>query len=67
MIDKENKETYGEENITCPSCGEVCNGDSWEVSVNYGEETCYECGTKFSWNRDIDVSYSSELLIKENK
>lgn len=53
MIDHE----YTEE-IVCPHCGEEFI-DSWEFA-DIGEHTCYECGGKFSHERDVTVTYSTQ-------
>lgn len=59
------KEFYAESNIKCPVCGEE-NNDSWECSDNDDTEECSNCGSKFSWERNVEVTYSMEL-IKKNK
>jgi len=46
-----------EDEITCPYCGFVfC--DSCEKPLD-GVQVCDECGKKFSYERVIDVTYSS--------
>jgi ssDNA-binding Zn-finger/Zn-ribbon topoisomerase 1 len=55
------KETYAEENITCPNCEKVATHDSWERKNDDGEEICDYCGAEFIWTRDVSVTYSSEL------
>ena len=62
-IHDEPDETYSEHEITCPYCGHE-HGDSWEESHDDGERDCGECGSKFSWQRDVAVSYSSQPLEK---
>ncbi len=59
---EETKETYAEENITCPNCLKVTNHDSWERSADSGEEVCHYCDSAFKWDRDVSVSYSSSLI-----
>lgn len=49
---------YGAGNITCPYCGRE-NNDSWEVSGDDGEEVCDNCGSTFSWTREVSVTYDS--------
>lgn len=56
-------EKYGEDEITCPYCGEEF-GDSWECGSTGGEytedcEECPDCGKKFTWTRNIAVDYTS--------
>lgn len=58
----EEKETYCEENITCPNCKKVTDSDSWERGNDDGEDECDYCGAKYSWTRDTTVTYSSELI-----
>ena len=45
--------------IVCPYCGYE-HGDSWEQSGDDGDIDCDECGKEFTYNRDIEVSYSTE-------
>lgn len=57
----ENKETYAEDDITCPKCGWV-DIDSWEHRSDSGEDECPKCEAKFKWDRDVHVTYSTELI-----
>lgn len=58
-------DTWFTENIVCPYCGYE-ESDSWEHRYDYDDEyECEECGKKFSWERIIDVSYTSKK-IKED-
>jgi len=59
---EEEKETYAEENITCPNCKKVTNSDSWEISSDDGEDKCDYCGAKYTWTRDVTTTYSSEII-----
>jgi hypothetical protein len=43
--------------ITCPHCGYE-HGDSWESSDD-GVTECDECGERFFFARDVEVTYSS--------
>ena len=54
------------ENITCPHCGNE-NGDSWEASDNDDECYCENCGSVFSYERDITVTYSSKIIERNDK
>lgn len=44
--------------ITCPYCG-LSFTDSWEMSDS-GDEECSYCGNTYSYQRDIEVTYSTE-------
>lgn len=61
----EEKETFAEDNITCPNCKEVTHSDSWEISDDEGDDVCDFCGVEYSWVRDVSVTYSSELKINK--
>lgn len=57
-------DTWYTENIVCPYCGYV-NDDSWEIASDYDDAyECEECGKTFSWERIIDVSYTSHKVDK---
>ena len=62
-------ERFGEKEITCPYCGYTYT-DSWESGLDKdGDsqiEECEECGRKFQVSMNIDVSYTSRGLCKEN-
>ena len=47
--------------IVCPHCGAEWS-DSWECANDYGEEECDECEKKFSYNRDVEVTYSTSKI-----
>jgi len=51
-------EVYGEDEVTCPYCGYETT-DSWELQ-DYGTSTCVDCDKKYSWQRDVLITYSSE-------
>jgi transcription elongation factor Elf1 len=55
---KEGEDCDFESNITCPYCGHQ-NIDSWESNDSEDEETCGRCGGVFSYQRDVEVTYSS--------
>lgn len=51
-----------EKEITCPYCGEVF-ADSWEYNENEcGETECDECGKKFTYSVNFEVSYSTRKI-----
>lgn len=43
--------------IVCPHCGYEF-GDSWEAD-DYGEDNCPECDGKFTFEREVDIHYST--------
>lgn len=51
--------------IVCPYCGQK-ERDSWEFHDNYGTTECGSCGNHFSYSRDVDVTYNTSKLCKEN-
>lgn len=56
MIDHEGTET-----IVCPYCG--CEfQDNWEYPDEDWECSCQDCGKKFYYSRDVQVSYTSHKL-----
>lgn len=55
---KEIDHEYTDE-IVCPYCGHE-QSDSWELKHNEGEDFCGSCEKKFTYIRDISVSYSTK-------
>jgi uncharacterized Zn finger protein len=55
--------SYTEE-IVCPHCGDEWQ-DSWECGDNDEFVECEECGKFFSYERDIDVTYSTKKTTQE--
>jgi len=57
------KEIYHEYEplITCPHCGRK-EEDSWEVNDDNGEMECGECDKKFSYERIVDVTYTTRKI-----
>ena len=62
---------YGDEDGTrhgdcliCPHCG-YSHGDMWEVASNECEWECSGCGQKFSYEREIEVTYVGRKLEGE--
>lgn len=53
------KHEYTDE-ITCPHCSEELK-DSWEYESS-GEHECYECGGKFTHERNITVTYCTQKV-----
>jgi len=62
-IEEDEPNTYGRDEITCPFCNYDI-GDSWEITSDDGEETCYQCKKSFRWQRIITVEYQSSALSK---
>lgn len=57
------EEQYGTENIICPYCGYE-DADSWEADeLDYHYE-CPNCGSYFSYEREVSVSYYSRPIEK---
>lgn len=57
------EEQYGTENITCPYCGYE-NADSWESDESDDHYECPNCGSFFSYEREVSVSYYSRPIEK---
>lgn len=54
------------ENITCPHCGSE-DSDSWEADDNDDEHECEDCHSVFSYERNVDVTYSSKIIERNEK
>lgn len=52
-----------ESEITCPFCGDT-NNDSCEVGESEEKEICSTCGSEFSWEREVEITYSSTPVKK---
>ena len=52
---------YCSDNITCPNCGHE-DRDSWEASDSDDEKYCETCGSVFSYERNVSVTYSSSII-----
>lgn len=59
---EEPKEQYGTDNITCPYCG--YETDSWESNESDEHYECANCGSYFSYEREVSVSYYSSPIEK---
>lgn len=46
--------------ITCPNCGYEY-GDSWEMPDFSDDETCPECECNFTFEREVEVTYSTTI------
>lgn len=46
--------------IVCPHCGYEF-GDSWEFPES-GDYKCPDCDNKFKFQREIEVTYSTEKI-----
>jgi len=49
--------------ITCPYCKHTI-GDSWELGDSEEKQICDVCGSVFSWEREVEVTYSSAPVEK---
>ena len=65
MKDDDEIDTEYEDEITCPACGNK-TGDSWESSESDDNYECEQCGSVFSYEREVEVSYSSSLVKKND-
>lgn len=63
MKDDEDINDLYESEITCPACGSQLT-DSWEMSDSDDEYQCENCGSIFSYEREIDVNYICTLVKK---
>ena len=52
-------------NITCPHCGNE-NTDSWDASDSDDEHYCDTCGSVFSYERNVEVTYSSSVIERND-
>ena len=60
----EDKTDYcNEGEITCPYCG-LPKMDSWECGESEEREICDVCGSIFSWEREVEVTYYSKPIQK---
>ena len=59
---EEEPECTGE--ITCPWCGYE-EGDSWEAEDSDDERQCGVCDKIFSYERHVEVTYSSSRVEEE--
>lgn len=57
----EPRETDYERFITCPNCKYELK-DSWEMD-DEGEYEC-DCGCNFKFQRDVDVTYCAQEILK---
>jgi len=49
--------------ITCPYCG-YKNTDSWEMPDESDNEYCDNCGSEYSYCREVTVEYCSQKIKK---
>lgn len=61
----EDPDTEVESEITCPYC-KYQHRDSWEASDSEDDKVCGNCGSIFSYDRDVSVEYHSEP-VKRNE
>ena len=57
----EEDDVYCSDNITCPNCGQE-DRDSWEAPDSDDEKYCEVCGSVFSYERNIEITYSSSVV-----
>ena len=57
------EEQHGTDNITCPYCGYE-NEDSWESDESDEHYECPNCGSYFSYEIEVSVSYYSSPVKK---
>lgn len=57
------EEQYGTDNITCPYCGYE-DADNWEADESDDHYECPNCGSYFSYEREVSVSYYSRPIEK---
>lgn len=58
-------EIHCSENITCPHCGNE-DRDSWEASDSDDDHHCDTCGSVFSYERNIEITYSSSVIERND-
>lgn len=63
VYDEDPEEQYATDNITCPYCGYE-NTDSWEADESDEHYECSNCGSYFSYEREVSVSYYSSPIEK---
>lgn len=49
--------------VTCPYCGYE-EGDSWEMTEYEEEHECSNCGSTYSYQRNVTVEYCSQPIKK---
>ena len=58
-------EIFRHHEIKCPYCGSE-KSDSWEYNDD-GTELCDSCGSKYEYERIVDVFYTTIIKKKNNK
>lgn len=61
-----NDDTVYHTEIVCPHCHTEW-GDSCEYTNDQGEETCDACGKRFTYTRDIEITYTTEKIEEEEQ
>lgn len=64
-IPKEDEVSFSN-NITCPYCGSE-DHDSWEAADSDDGSQCDTCGSVFSYEREVEVTYSSKIVERNDK
>jgi len=52
-----------ESNFKCPCCGYI-DYDAFELSSDEGEKDCGNCGTTLKYTRDVEITYSTSVVKK---
>ena len=66
LAENEETETYDEDAIICPYCGNrIEDDDGYFASKGEGEYECDDCGKTFNFTANIEVTYSTTR--KENE
>ena len=60
-LEEDVEEMLFEDEITCPVCGSK-QSDSWEACDDSDDEHCDDCGATYSYERNIEVSYTSNVV-----
>jgi hypothetical protein len=60
-MEAEDIDTYRTDNLVCPHCGYI-DKDSWEMPDSSDKAECPECGKTFAYDRQYDVTYTSQKI-----
>lgn len=59
-------EAFCTDEIECPHCG-YSSGDSFESPDSSDEEVCQSCGSTYSYERVVSVTYTSSILNRNEQ
>ena len=62
---RDESENWCNDEITCPWCGAEFS-ESWDYDEDSGDVECYECEKVFSYERYVEVSYSTHRDCDQN-